>query len=101
MQRAALLSAGEEISEEEMRSILGANDTDSPGWLIAPDVFIDPEKRKRFTLPDAVGKVVERVEKQIIQQALDAADGKRQETADLLKISRKSLHNKMKKYDMD
>ncbi len=101
MQRAALLSAGEEISEEEMRSILGANETDSHGQLVDPEVFSDPEKRKRFTLSDAVGKVVGRIEKQIIQQALDAAGGRRQETADLLKISRKSLHNKMKKYDMD
>ncbi len=101
MQRATLLSAGEEISEEEMRSLLGAHDTDFHGRLVAPYLFIDPEKRKRFKLSDAVGKVIERVEKKIIQQALDAMGGKRQETADLLKISRKSLHNKMKKYNMD
>ncbi len=101
MQRAALLSAREDISEQEMRSILGARNTDTRGRLVDPDVFIDPGKSKRFTLSDAVGKVIERIEKQIIEQALHATGGKRQETADLLKISRKSLHNKMKKYNMD
>jgi DNA-binding NtrC family response regulator len=101
MQRAALLSDREEISEEEMRSILGAHDTDSHGRFVVPQLFIDPEKSKCFTLSDAVGKVIEQVEKKIIQQALDAMGGKRQETADLLKISRKSLHNKMKRYNMD
>ncbi len=100
MQRAALLSAGEEVSETEMRSILGVQNA-ADGRLVDPDLFLDPEKSDRFALSNAVEKAINRTEKQIIQQALAAAGGKRQKTADLLKISRKSLHNKMKKYKMD
>ncbi len=101
MQRAALLSAGEEVSEKEMRSILGVQNDAADGRFVAPDLFLDPEKSSLFSLSDAVEKAIKRIEKQIIQQALVAAGGKRQKTADLLKISRKSLHNKMKKYKMD
>jgi DNA-binding NtrC family response regulator len=34
-------------------------------------------------------------------QALEFQGNKRQETADMLKVSRKSLHNKMKKYGIE
>jgi len=36
----------------------------------------------------------------LILEALKEENWKRQETADRLGISRKSLHNKMKKYDL-
>jgi DNA-binding NtrC family response regulator len=101
IQRAILMSAGEEITEDETRSILSDQGADAEGTFVPPDLFRDPGKNKQFALPDMVDNVIERIEKQIIQQALDAAGGKRQETADLLKISRKSLHNKMKKYSME
>jgi DNA-binding NtrC family response regulator len=45
-----------------------------------------------------VETIVEREEKRIILAALAKMAGRRQETADLLGISRKSLHNKMVKY---
>jgi DNA-binding NtrC family response regulator len=101
MQRAVLLSAGDEISEKEMRSILGVQGADAERPFVTPGLFHDHEKSRQFALPHAVENVIERIEKQIIRQALDAVGGKRQETADLLKISRKSLHNKMKKYGME
>ena len=41
------------------------------------------------------------MERRSIRSALVRATGRRQETADLLGISRKSLHNKMKKYGID
>jgi DNA-binding NtrC family response regulator len=49
-------------------------------------------------LAECVETIVEREEKRIIQAALAKMIGRRQETADLLGISRKSLHNKMVKY---
>jgi DNA-binding NtrC family response regulator len=101
IQRAILLSAGEEITEDETKSILSVQGADAEGTFVPPDLFRDPEKNKQFALPDMVDNVIERIEKQIIRQALDAVGGKRQETADLLKISRKSLHNKMKKYGIE
>ena len=51
-------------------------------------------------LADQVEKVVEREEKRIILAALRRMNDHRQETADLLGISRKSLHNKMHKYGL-
>ncbi len=101
IQRAVLLSAGEEITEREVRSVLGVRAEEADGRVIAPDLFSDPEKSKQFSLQGTIEKITERIEKQIIQMALEAEGGKRQETADLLKISRKSLHNKMKKYGLD
>lgn len=101
IQRAVLLSAGEEITEGEMTGILGTGATKGFEYLIESDLFSDPEKRKRLSLPGAVEEITEQIEKQIIQKALEAQGGKRQETADMLKISRKSLHNKMKKYGIE
>ena len=49
-------------------------------------------------LQDKVEAVVCAAEKRLILEALREENWKRQETADRLKISRKSLHNKMKKY---
>ncbi len=43
---------------------------------------------------------VEEVEKQVIMKALNKTNWNRTETADLLKISRKSLFNKMKKFNL-
>jgi DNA-binding NtrC family response regulator len=45
-----------------------------------------------------IESLVEAEEKRIIQQALAQTDGHRERTAELLGISRKSLHNKMQKY---
>ena len=101
IQRAVLLSSGEEISGDEMTGILGAGATKNFEYLIESDLFNDPEKRTRLSLPGAVEEITEQIEKQIIQKALEAQGGKRQETADMLKISRKSLHNKMKKYGIE
>ncbi len=101
IQRAVLLSSGEEISEEEMTAILGAGTVKGGGHLVAPGLFSDPEKSRRFSLQATVEQVTEQIEKQIIVQALEFQGSKRQETADMLKISRKSLHNKMKKYGIE
>ncbi len=50
------------------------------------------------SLSDKVGMTVESTEKKLILEALKEENWKRQETAKILNISRKSLHNKMKKY---
>lgn len=52
------------------------------------------------TLQDKVESVVGVTEKRLILEALKEENWKRQETADRLGISRKSLHNKMKKYGL-
>ncbi|HAK60450.1 MAG TPA: two-component system response regulator [Nitrospiraceae bacterium] len=100
IQRAVLLAEGDEITESEMVDILGAGASRGQAFAFDPDLFTDPEKRKEFTLQGAVEEVTDGIERRIIEKALTACGGKRNETADMLKISRKSLHNKMKKYGM-
>jgi transcriptional regulator with PAS, ATPase and Fis domain len=51
-------------------------------------------------LAQRIDSIVEREEKRIILAALRKNNQRRQETADLLGISRKSLHNKMQKYGL-
>ncbi len=51
-------------------------------------------------LAPRIEKIVESEEKRVIQIALRQMNNRRQETADLLGISRKSLHNKMFKYGL-
>ena len=58
----------------------------------------DEEEIGRFA--EQIERVVEREEKRLILAALKRMKHRRQETADLLGISRKSLHNKMIKYDL-
>ncbi len=52
------------------------------------------------SLQDKLENLVSDVEEKLILEALNAENWKRQETADRLSISRKSLHNKMKKYGL-
>ncbi len=52
------------------------------------------------TLEEKMDAVVSSAEKQLILETLKATRWKRQEAADKLGISRKTLHNKMKKYDL-
>jgi DNA-binding NtrC family response regulator len=65
-----------------------------------------PARKNGHTVPTSSGReetietAVGQVEKEMIQKALAAVRGKRQEAAKFLNISRKSLYNKMKKYGM-
>jgi DNA-binding NtrC family response regulator len=59
------------------------------------------ERGGDVSLQGAVSEAAEEIEKRMIQEALRAHDGRRQQAADALKISRKSLHNKMKKYGIE
>lgn len=52
------------------------------------------------SLQDKLENLVSDVEEKLISEALNEENWKRQETADRLGISRKSLHNKMKKYGL-
>ena len=51
-------------------------------------------------LSEKIQAIVDKAEERLIRAALRQTGGHRQNTADLLGISRKSLHNKMVKYDM-
>lgn len=52
-------------------------------------------------LEQAVSEAVAEVEKKLIRRALQICKGNRTKAASLLKISRRNLHNKIKKYGLD
>ena len=52
------------------------------------------------SLQEMMDNIVSTAEKQLIEEALNRTDWSRTKTAKLLKICRKSLHNKMKKYGL-
>jgi DNA-binding NtrC family response regulator len=53
-----------------------------------------------FRMTDHVQRVAEQMEKRLVREALRKCNFKRQEAAKLLGISRKSLHNKMRRYGL-
>jgi DNA-binding NtrC family response regulator len=109
IQRAMVLTAGPMIGREALMelwpaaaakhpsaagsSASSARDAESRSGVSAAADFDKP-------LAERIESLVEHEEKQIIQTALVKTSGRRQETADLLGISRKSLHNKMVKYGL-
>ena len=57
----------------------------------------DIDSENGDNLEDQVKRVTEDVEKKLILQALDKCDNSRTKAAEMLKISRKTLFNKMKR----
>ncbi|MBI4846715.1 MAG: sigma-54-dependent Fis family transcriptional regulator [Candidatus Omnitrophica bacterium] len=92
LQRAIVLSEKDIINKADLPFYIQCLDT---------DIKVDTEAVD-FTKPllDTVKEVIDNVEKQIILKALNRTNWSRTETAQLLKISRKSLFNKMKQYGL-
>lgn len=114
VQRSMLLAQGETITAEDLPPVLQASPQLAPriglagqgaaleknpldeidlGRLLDTDDFGTPLSERLSLLSD-------HVEKYLIRCALEKTNGHRQETADLLGISRKSLHNKMVRYGL-
>ncbi len=70
--------------------------------VAAPDPQPDPERASTpaESLKDLVRRETERVERDLIRQALDETDGNVTQAARRLKISRKSLQTKMKEFGL-
>jgi DNA-binding NtrC family response regulator len=108
IQRAMVLSTGNQIGVASLPAGMLPHETSSPkssGDLSGSEA--DPGGMNLhldmdFTLPLArqIDRLIESAERKMIDAALDRMRGRRQETADLLGISRKSLHNKMQKYGL-
>jgi len=87
--------------------ILSIGDTITPD-ILPPNLHVSPlipelsHIAEDFNLPmlERIQLVTDKIEEQMIRAALVKANFRRQETADLLGISRKSLHNKMQKYGL-
>ncbi len=104
IQRAMILANGAFITEED----LPENIQQAGSRSAKLQMGLGAESREMqalledFSIPlqAKVERMTEELEKEIIIAALKKANFRRQETADLLGISRKSLHNKMVKYNL-
>ena len=72
---------GEALEDLDLRSVLNTEDFSQP-------------------LADRLQLITDHIEKYLIRAALKKTKGHRQDTADLLSMSRKSLHNKMVRYGL-
>jgi DNA-binding NtrC family response regulator len=113
IQRTILMARNETIDVQDLPPTLAgqtstASIAQSPdGSVEAPEALgdidlgrlLDPQD---FSCPlgDRLTQVNDAIERYLIKAALDKTGGHRQETADLLGMSRKSLHNKMVRYGM-
>jgi len=94
--------SGADAAGEKPPATTGKAPTPLPG-LPLDDLdlatLLDVE-RSDLPLQERLAKITDRLEEFLIRAALAKTGGHRQETADLLGISRKSLHNKMVRYRM-
>lgn len=106
IQRSILMSGGEIIDIEALPSHVSALspralESSEGGGEVDYSRVLESIRSETFkSLTDEIDRMVAREEKRIIVAALQKMNEKRQETADLLGISRKSLHNKMLKYGL-
>ncbi len=88
IQRAMVLSFNQVLDQKDLLRVYPA---------LAEPVTGPPNG---VSFEDQVQAVVWSTEKRLILEALEIENWKRQETADRLGVSRKTLHNKMKKYGL-
>jgi len=95
VQRAIILSTGDTITREDLPPNIGHTEPH-------PDLEPRIPAEEDFSMPltDKIAAIADRYEKAYIMAALQRASFHRQATADLLGISRKSLHNKMIKFGL-
>lgn len=90
MQRGIVLAYGNLLGEKELIDVYPPLGSET----------LDADDANAVTLEDKIERLVYATEKRLILEALNNTNWKRQETADHLGISRKTLHNKMKKYGL-
>lgn len=94
IQRALIMSTSDFITADCLPAEYKAPATFS--GFVSIEIFDDFSR----PLTDKIQTVSEQLEKEIIKRALEKSNYKRQKAAELLGISRKSLHNKMVKYKL-
>ncbi len=106
IQRAIIMTSGQYITPDALPTqIRGGHPADASLRLVgrpetAGDIQVALSDILVGTLSGQIDRVVAREEKHLICLALKEVNNHRQDTADLLGISRKSLHNKMQKYGL-
>jgi DNA-binding NtrC family response regulator len=103
IQRSMVLSASPFITLETLPDDVHREPTEADmARRKEVDALLPAEVMDDFNIPmqEKIDRVNEGLEIRLIEEALNRCNGKRQPTADLLGISRKSLHNKMAKYEL-
>ncbi|MBN1867794.1 sigma-54-dependent Fis family transcriptional regulator [Candidatus Sumerlaeota bacterium] len=95
LQRAIVMARGPRIEIADLPSVMIGGEPARDEASSARTLDLDPS----LPMPEQVERVVEVAERRLIAEVLEQTTG-RQEAADRLGISRKSLHNKMLKYGM-
>ena len=90
IQSAMILTKGEVISLEDL-----------PMRIRGYPELTEDRQIDEKGLEDSVKDMTEKIEKEIIIKALEKCDNNKTNTAEYLKISRKTLFNKMKQYGLD
>ncbi len=97
-----------ELENVVQRAVILSKERVIQEWSLPPEIrgksketFFDMEKLEAdLPLNEKVEMVVAEVEKKLIVQALDVVGWKRERAASLLRISLKTLYNKMNKYGL-
>jgi DNA-binding NtrC family response regulator len=97
-----------ELENVVQRAVVLAKERVIQEWSLPPEIrgqskeaFFDPEKLEaNLPLNEKVEMIVAEVEKRLIVGALDKVEWKRERAASLLRISLKTLYNKMNKYGL-
>jgi DNA-binding NtrC family response regulator len=90
IRRAVRLSGGAAIGPMVMRSVLGR-----------PLATRRARRRRAPVVKIAVGDSLADVERRLIQKTLEFARGNKKKTAELLKLSLKTIYNKIKEYGLE
>ena len=90
VRRAAELAEGPTIGPIVVRSVLG-RPLNAPG----------SRRRRAPVVRIAVGDSLAEVERRLIQKTLEFAKGNKKKTAELLKLSLKTIYNKIKEYGLE
>lgn len=98
IQRAMILASGPAIEVQDLPELTGRL---APA-VLEQDAANEEAVIQDFSVPlqQKIDRMCEELEKKVIRAALQKSSFHRQDTADLLGISRKSLHNKMVKYHL-
>ena len=92
--RKAALRCDTRITAEDLKISAG------PGKPEPMQVHLEGRVKGQTSLKEVVRRVIERVETQVIAKALETANGNKAEVARMLRVDYKTIHSKVKQYDI-
>lgn len=103
---AMVLSRGKSILVEDLPSNIIGNKTtkrrgDIQDWILSDWVEGEIQMLQGSNQKDYYGNIISRVERELIRQVLEVANGKKVEAAETLGITRNTLRTKMNNYNLD